>query len=209
MGGFPHYGLVKNDFLILKGCVTGTKKRVLTLRKSLMVHTSRTVRLFFSFPIALPLHPADFSRSFLHLYQHLEKVTLKVRPVFLLLDPSFSFEVEDLSPRTGHAVEHVADLPPFPSLSSHLLSFNSLSTRAASSASLFSLFLSFFIPTSRPLNHLGRFTDLLPSPFSPSSSSRSSLSPLFFSPPSSGHGKFQTPAEKAAFLGQLKIKASA
>ncbi|CED85097.1 60s ribosomal protein l3 [Phaffia rhodozyma] len=42
MGGFPHYGLVKNDFLILKGCVAGTKKRVLTLRKSLMVHTSRT-----------------------------------------------------------------------------------------------------------------------------------------------------------------------
>lgn len=26
MGGFPHYGLVKNDFLILKGCVAGTKK---------------------------------------------------------------------------------------------------------------------------------------------------------------------------------------
>jgi large subunit ribosomal protein L3e len=42
LGGWPHYGLVKNDFLILKGCVTGTKKRVLTLRKSLMVHTSRT-----------------------------------------------------------------------------------------------------------------------------------------------------------------------
>ena len=41
MGGFPHYGIVKNDFLILKGCIPGTKKRVITLRKSLMVHTSR------------------------------------------------------------------------------------------------------------------------------------------------------------------------
>lgn len=41
MGGFPHYGIVKNDFLILKGCIPGTKKRVVTLRKSLMVHTSR------------------------------------------------------------------------------------------------------------------------------------------------------------------------
>ena len=41
MGGFPHYGIVKNDFLILKGSVPGTKKRVITLRKSLMVHTSR------------------------------------------------------------------------------------------------------------------------------------------------------------------------
>jgi len=41
MGGFPHYGIVKNDFLMLKGSVPGTKKRVITLRKSLMVHTSR------------------------------------------------------------------------------------------------------------------------------------------------------------------------
>jgi hypothetical protein len=41
MGGFPHYGIVKNDFLILKGSIPGTKKRVVTLRKSLMVHTSR------------------------------------------------------------------------------------------------------------------------------------------------------------------------
>ncbi len=39
MGGFPHYGVVKNDFL--KGSVPGTKKPVITLRKSLMVHTSR------------------------------------------------------------------------------------------------------------------------------------------------------------------------
>lgn len=41
MGGFPHYGIVKNDFLMLKGSVPGTKKRVITIRKSLMVHTSR------------------------------------------------------------------------------------------------------------------------------------------------------------------------
>jgi len=32
---------VKNDFLMLKGSVPGIKKRVLTIRKSLMVHTSR------------------------------------------------------------------------------------------------------------------------------------------------------------------------
>jgi len=42
MGGFPHYGVVKNDFIMVKGCVVGVKKRVLTLRKSLIVHTSRT-----------------------------------------------------------------------------------------------------------------------------------------------------------------------
>lgn len=32
-GGFVHYGEVTNDFVMLKGCVVGTKKRVLTLRK--------------------------------------------------------------------------------------------------------------------------------------------------------------------------------
>jgi len=41
MGGFPHYGMVKNDFLMLKGCIVGTKKRVVTLRKSLLAQTSR------------------------------------------------------------------------------------------------------------------------------------------------------------------------
>ncbi|KFV59084.1 60S ribosomal protein L3-like, partial [Tyto alba] len=40
-GGFPHYGEVNNDFLMVKGCVVGTRKRVLTLRKSLLVHTNR------------------------------------------------------------------------------------------------------------------------------------------------------------------------
>lgn len=32
-GGFVHYGEVRNDFVMVKGCVVGTKKRVLTLRK--------------------------------------------------------------------------------------------------------------------------------------------------------------------------------
>lgn len=41
MGGFPHYGIVNEDWLMIKGAVVGTKKRVLTLRKSLLVHTSR------------------------------------------------------------------------------------------------------------------------------------------------------------------------
>ncbi len=41
MGGFPHYGIVKNDFLMLKGSIPGIKKRVITIRKSLMLHTSR------------------------------------------------------------------------------------------------------------------------------------------------------------------------
>lgn len=39
MGGFPHYGQVKNDFLILKGCCVGTKKRPLVLRKPLHKRT--------------------------------------------------------------------------------------------------------------------------------------------------------------------------
>ena len=41
MGGFPHYGEVRNDFLMIRGCCMGPKKRVLTLRKSLLTHTKR------------------------------------------------------------------------------------------------------------------------------------------------------------------------
>merc|ERR1712156_835475 len=41
MGGFPHYGEVKQDFVMIKGCCIGPKKRVLTPRKSLLVHTKR------------------------------------------------------------------------------------------------------------------------------------------------------------------------
>ena len=32
IGGFPHYGLVKQDFVMIKGCWVGPKKRVLILR---------------------------------------------------------------------------------------------------------------------------------------------------------------------------------
>nr|XP_037287282.1 60S ribosomal protein L3-like isoform X2 [Rhipicephalus microplus] len=41
MGGFPHYGVVNCDYVMLKGCIMGPKKRVITLRKSLLVHTKR------------------------------------------------------------------------------------------------------------------------------------------------------------------------
>jgi len=41
MGGFPHYGEVKQDFIMIKGCCIGPKKRVLTLRKSLLTHTKK------------------------------------------------------------------------------------------------------------------------------------------------------------------------
>jgi large subunit ribosomal protein L3e len=41
LGGFPHYGIVKQDFLMVKGATAGVKKRVLTLRKSIVPQTSR------------------------------------------------------------------------------------------------------------------------------------------------------------------------
>jgi len=41
VGGFPHYGVITEDWLMLRGCVAGTKKRVLTLRKSLLTSFSR------------------------------------------------------------------------------------------------------------------------------------------------------------------------
>lgn len=41
LGGFPHYGVVLQDFVMVKGCVVGPKKRVITLRKALRPQTSR------------------------------------------------------------------------------------------------------------------------------------------------------------------------
>ncbi|KAJ3073334.1 60S ribosomal protein L3, partial [Quaeritorhiza haematococci] len=42
MGGFPHYGIVNENWVMVKGSTPGVKKRVLTLRKSLLVHTRRS-----------------------------------------------------------------------------------------------------------------------------------------------------------------------
>lgn len=41
LGGFPHYGEINEDWIMLKGCVAGVKKRPLTLRKSLLAHSKR------------------------------------------------------------------------------------------------------------------------------------------------------------------------
>merc|ERR1719384_1441730 len=42
LGGFPHYGEINEDWLMIKGSVMGTKKRCVTLRKSLLVQTKRS-----------------------------------------------------------------------------------------------------------------------------------------------------------------------
>merc|ERR1712002_1344585 len=36
MGGFPHYGVVKQDYVMVKGGCAGPRKRILVLRKSLL-----------------------------------------------------------------------------------------------------------------------------------------------------------------------------
>lgn len=41
MGGFPAYGIVNEDFLMIKGGIPGCKKRPVTLRKTLLKQTSR------------------------------------------------------------------------------------------------------------------------------------------------------------------------
>jgi len=41
MGGFVHYGEVREDWVMIKGSCVGVVKRPLILRKSLMHHTSR------------------------------------------------------------------------------------------------------------------------------------------------------------------------
>lgn len=41
MGGFVHYGEIREDWIMLKGAVVGVKKRPVILRKALMKHSSR------------------------------------------------------------------------------------------------------------------------------------------------------------------------
>jgi len=41
VGGFPHYGDVRNDFIMIRGAIVGPRKRVITLRKSLMTSFRR------------------------------------------------------------------------------------------------------------------------------------------------------------------------
>jgi large subunit ribosomal protein L3e len=41
LGGFPHYGVVNNHFVMIRGGCIGPKKRVLVLRKSLVAQTSK------------------------------------------------------------------------------------------------------------------------------------------------------------------------
>ena len=42
VGGFPHYGEVNEDWLMLKGCIAGSKKRPVTLRKSIVPPSRRS-----------------------------------------------------------------------------------------------------------------------------------------------------------------------
>ena len=41
MGGFPRYGEIRNDFVVIKGCCVGTKKRALVLRQTIHPRVNR------------------------------------------------------------------------------------------------------------------------------------------------------------------------
>merc|ERR1719262_2213950 len=41
MGGFSHYGEVTQDWIMVKGAIMGCRKRIITLRKSLLPQVSR------------------------------------------------------------------------------------------------------------------------------------------------------------------------
>ena len=59
MGGFPHYGLVKQDFVMIKGCCVGPKKRVLTLRKVMIIYLFCQVLLSMMKTLELPIDLYD------------------------------------------------------------------------------------------------------------------------------------------------------
>jgi len=43
VGGFPHYGEINEDWLMIKGCIAGSKKRPITLRKSIVAVSKRAL----------------------------------------------------------------------------------------------------------------------------------------------------------------------
>eukprot|EP00178_Gracilaria_changii_P002239 TRINITY_DN1331_c1_g2_i1.p1 TRINITY_DN1331_c1_g2~~TRINITY_DN1331_c1_g2_i1.p1 ORF type:complete len:389 (+),score=63.77 TRINITY_DN1331_c1_g2_i1:1-1167(+) len=44
MGGFPHYGQVREDYVMIKGCCVGHKRRMVVLRKPIVPRTSRVAQ---------------------------------------------------------------------------------------------------------------------------------------------------------------------
>jgi large subunit ribosomal protein L3e len=45
MGGFPNYGFVRNDFIVVKGSTGGPNRRMITMRKSLLSHVTTRAAL--------------------------------------------------------------------------------------------------------------------------------------------------------------------
>ena len=41
MGGFPQYGVVNEDYIMVKGSIPGTRKRAITIRQSMFNPTTR------------------------------------------------------------------------------------------------------------------------------------------------------------------------
>lgn len=41
LGGFPHYGVIQDDFVMIKGCCVGPRKRVVVLRRPLFPQIKR------------------------------------------------------------------------------------------------------------------------------------------------------------------------
>merc|ERR1712211_137709 len=60
LGGFPHYGIVKEDYIILKGSVPGPVRRTITLRQSVFPTTTQ------SEPNKITLKFIDTSSKFGH-----------------------------------------------------------------------------------------------------------------------------------------------
>jgi len=76
VGGYPHYGIVNEDYLMIRGSCPGVKKRAITLRKSLTPITNRTALE------QITLKFVDTSSTFGHgKYQTLEEKAKTLGPL--------------------------------------------------------------------------------------------------------------------------------
>lgn len=81
MGGFPHYGEVRNDYVMIKGCCMGPRKRVITLRKTILAQVNRRSKE------KIVLKFIDTSSKFGHgrFQTRAEKKAVMVSVLFLLI----------------------------------------------------------------------------------------------------------------------------
>ncbi|KAL0284805.1 UNVERIFIED_CONTAM: 60S ribosomal protein L3-1 [Sesamum calycinum] len=109
MGGLPHHGVMKDDYLMIKGCCVGPKKRIVTRGQTLLNQTSRVALE----EIKLKGHCGDFKEAMearLHRIEELVGKSEQPSPVGLIQQISALQEtVENLKMRVKEELQQFVE----------------------------------------------------------------------------------------------------